>query len=148
VFLIWNEWVPSRARVGSRARTARTIEIDKPVEVRVDLQQPGPKAVPSVSPDGLDLSAWRGKLRTGVDPSLDVAAGEGVLELSGPAEVIVEVDGVNRGTLPLTLVLDVGTHRVRYRLGAQSTDRFYYVKSGATRALQVITPPGGFVDAR
>ena len=46
------------------------------------------------------------------------------------------------------LVLDAGTHRVRYRLGAKSTDRFYYVKPGATRALQVVTQAGGFVDAR
>ncbi|MGB5351056.1 MAG: hypothetical protein WBN10_15725, partial [Polyangiales bacterium] len=74
--------------------------------------------------------------------------GQGVLELTGPAEVSVEVDAVDRGTLPLTLVLDEGTHRVRYRLGARSSDRFYYVKSGATRALEVVTQPGGFVDAR
>jgi hypothetical protein len=73
---------------------------------------------------------------------------QGALELSGPAEVTVEVDGVNRGALPVTLVLDQGRHRVRYRVGTRFTDRFYYVKSGATRVLRVVTQPGGFVDAR
>ena len=71
-----------------------------------------------------------------------------MLELTGPAEVSVEVNEVARGTLPLSLALDEGTHRVRYRFGARSTDRFYYVKSGATRSLKVVTQPGGFVDAR
>jgi hypothetical protein len=147
-FLIWNEMIPIGAPAGSPAATSRPIEIDDPVEVRVELEVPEPEAVPSVSPVGLDLSSFAGSLRTGVDPSLDVAEGQGALELSGPAEVSVEIDGVDRGTLPLKLVLDEGTHRVRYRLGARSTDRFYYLKSGSTRALQVVTRPGGFVDAR
>ena len=147
-FLIWNEMMPIGAPAGSPAATARPIEIDDPVEVLVELEVSEPEAAPSVSPVGLELSAFAGSLRTGVDPSLDVAEGQGALELSGPAEVSVEIDGVDRGTLPLKLVLDEGTHRVRYRLGAQSTDRFYYLKSGATRALQVVTQPGGFVDAR
>jgi len=148
VFLIWNETMPSRAPVRSPAATARPIEIEDPVQVRVGLEEPEPEVVRSVWPVGLDFSAFTGSLRTGVDPTLDAAEGQGALELSGPAEVSVEVDGVNRGTLPLTLLLDEGTHRVRYRLGARSTDRFYYVKSGSTRALQVVTRPGGFVDAR
>jgi hypothetical protein len=68
--------------------------------------------------------------------------------LLGPRDVSVEVDGVDRGTLPMSLVLDQGTHAVRYRAGATSTYRFYYVKSGATRASSIVTRPGGFVDAR
>ncbi|MGB3051043.1 MAG: response regulator [Polyangiales bacterium] len=147
-FLIWNEMMAVGAPAGSPGATAPPIEIGLPVEVRVNLEGPAPKAVPPVSPVGLDLSAFSGRLRAGVDPSLDVAEGQGALELSGPGEVSVEVDGVDRGTLPLTLVLDEGTHRVRYRLGAQSTDRFYNLKPGATRVLQVVTQPGGFVDAR
>ncbi len=147
-FLIWNEMMPIGAPAGPPAATSRPIEIDDPVEIRVELEVPEPAAVPSVSPVGLDLSSFAGRLRPGVDPSLDVAEWQGALELSGPAEVSVEIDGVDRGTLPLKLVLDEGTHRVRYRLGARSTDRFYYLKSGSTRALQVVTRPGGFVDAR
>ena len=48
----------------------------------------------------------------------------------------------------LQRILQEGRHVVRYQLGDGSTVRFYYVKSGATRALRVITRPGGFVDAR
>ena len=144
-FLIWNETMPVGTPARSPAVTARPIEIHDPVDVRVDLEEPAPKAVPPV---GLDLSAFAGSLRAGVDPSLDVAEGQGALELTGPAEVSVEIDGLDRGTLPVTLVLDEGTHRVRYQLGTRSTDRFYHLKSGATRALRVVTQPGGFVDAR
>ena len=147
-FLIWNETMPVGTPAGSPAVTARPIEIDDPVDVRVDLEKPAPKALPPVARVGIDLSAFAGSLRAGVDPSLAVAEGQGALELTGPAEVSVEIDGVDRGTLPVTLALDEGTHRVRYQLGTRSTDRFYYLKSGATRALRVVTQPGGFVDAR
>lgn len=147
-FLIWSETMPVGTPARSPAVTARPIEIHDPVDVRVDLEEPAPKAVPPVAPVGLDLSAFAGSLRAGVDPSLDVAEGQGALELTGPTEVSVEIDGVDRGTLPVTLVLDEGTHRVRYQLGTRSTDRFYHLKSGATRALRVVTQPGGFVDAR
>jgi hypothetical protein len=79
---------------------------------------------------------------------LGVAEGQGVLELIGPGDVSVEVDGVDRGALPVTLVLDEGQHAVRYRAGSGSTYRFYYVKRGATRGLSVLTQAGGLVDAR
>jgi hypothetical protein len=79
---------------------------------------------------------------------LEVTEGQGVLELIGPGDVSVEVDGVDRGPLPVTLVLDQGRHVVRYRTGTRSTYRFYYVKSGATRGLRVLTQAGGLVDAR
>jgi len=141
---IWSGGGPSEFS----APTAPPIEIDIPVEVQVDLEEPSPQTVPPVSPVDRALSAFTGSLRAGVDPSLPVGAGQGVLELTGPAEVSVEVDEVERGTLPLSLVLDEGTHRVRYRSAARSTDRFYYVKSGATRSLEVVTRRGGFVDAR
>jgi hypothetical protein len=147
-FLIGAQIWSSGAPFGFSAPAARPIEVDIPVEVRVDLEQPSPQTVPPVSPVDRALSAFSGTLRAGVDPSLPVGAGQGVLELTGPAEVSVEVDEVERGTLPLSLVLDEGTHRVRYRFGARATDRFYYVKPGATRSLEVVTPPGGFVDAR
>ncbi len=141
---IWSGGVPSE----SSAPTALPIEIDTPVEVRVDLEEPSQRTVPPVSPVDRALSVFSGSLRAGFDSSLSVAAGQGVLELTGPAEVSVEVNEVARGTLPLSLALDEGTHRVRYRFEARSTDRFYYVKSGATRSLKVVTQPGGFVDAR
>jgi hypothetical protein len=79
---------------------------------------------------------------------LGVNDGQGVLELSGPSEVSVRVDGVDRGALPVTLVLDQGIHAVRYRTGAKSIDRFYYVKSGATRGPRILTQAGALVDVR
>lgn len=93
-------------------------------------------------------SAPTGRLRPGVHPSVQLRDGQGALELVGSFEIRVEVDGLDRGTLPLRLALDEGVHRVRYRLGPRSLDRFCYVKPGATRALEVVTQPGGFVDAR
>jgi CheY-like chemotaxis protein len=94
------------------------------------------------------LSAFSGDLRPRVDPALGVNDGQGVLELSGPSEVSVRVDGVDRGALPVTLVLDQGIHAVRYRTGAKSIDRFYYVKSGATRGPRILTQAGALVDVR
>lgn len=91
---------------------------------------------------------FTGELRPGVDESLTVGLGQGVLELSGPASVTAFVDGIDRGPLPLMLVLDEGRHVVRYTHEGKRAVRFYYVKSGATRSLDVITRPGGFVDAR
>ncbi|TNF61309.1 MAG: hypothetical protein EP303_05840 [Deltaproteobacteria bacterium] len=67
---------------------------------------------------------------------------------TGPTDVRIAVDGIDKGTLPLTVVLEQGTHAVQYRVGGKSTYRFYYVKSDATRVLRVVTQPGGFVDAR
>jgi hypothetical protein len=97
-------------------------------------------------PKGVD--AFSGTLESRLDPSLGVGPGQGVLELDGPAEVRVSVDGVDRGALPLVLIVDEGRHRVQYRLDDRSTVRFYYVKRRATRTLRVVTRPGGFVDAR
>ena len=150
-FLVWNQLLPVGAPAGSPMATAPPIEINVPVEVRVRAEKPVPEAaktVPSGSSSGLDLARFAGSLRAGVDSALDVSPGQGALELSGPLDVSVEVNGVDQGALPLTLVLDGGIHRVRYRLGAKSIDRFYYLKPGATRVLKVVTQPGGFVDAR
>jgi len=71
-----------------------------------------------------------------------------VLELDGPGDVRVDVNGVDRGALPVTLVLGAGTHAVRYRGAVRSTDRFYYVRSGATRVVSIFTQAGGLVDPR
>jgi CheY-like chemotaxis protein len=111
---------------------------------------------PKPRPDGADASvrdrlgapALSGRLLPGVREDLDVQEGQGVLRLAGGAEVQVAVDGVDRGALPLELVLDEGRHEVRYRVGDDWSDRFYFVKAGHTRELQVHLSPGGFVDAR
>ena len=100
---------------------------------------------PRGSVDG--LHEFSGKLRPGLDTELAVGPGQGVLELSGPPEVSVIVDGIERGALPIQLVLDEGRHVVRYEYEGRRSVRFYFVKAGATRALEVITRPGGFVDA-
>lgn len=116
--------------------------------------EPDPAAAPTgrpveaSRPAATGLAAFSGRLRDGVDPALAVAEGQGVLELLGASGLRVEVDGVGQRTLPVAIVLEQGRHAVRYRLGSQSTVRFYFVKSGATRSLEVVTLPGGFVDAR
>lgn len=87
---------------------------------------------------------------TGADAArlLAVSDVQGVLQLIGPASVAVHIDGVDQGPLPVTLVLDEGRHVVRYGVEEAWTYRFYYVKAGATRVLQVSPTQGGFVDAR
>jgi CheY-like chemotaxis protein len=144
-FLVWRQVMPGGAPTGAPAVAPAPV----PVQVAEEQAVPGAlAAMPTVPSSGRGLSAFAGTLRAGVDRSLEVAEGQGVLELSGPADVSVEVDGVDRGALPATLVLDQGRHMVRYRTGARSTYRFYYVKSGATRSLSVLTQAGGLVDAR
>lgn len=117
-------------------------ELVEPVVIEVPVERaPAPKEEAS-------LTAFSGELRPGVDPALEVGEGQGVLELVGAHEVTVDIDGVDHGSLPVEVVLDEGRHTVRYRLGDRSTVRFYTVKPGATRALRVVTQPGGLIDAR
>ena len=138
-FLIWGQ-----ARQAGAPAMSPGGDLTPPQEPTADL----PTAAPSPLPGGLDLSAFAGNLRASVDPSLEVAEGQGVLEVIGPSDVSIEVDGADQGALPVTVVLSQGRHTVRYRIGSKSTYRFYYVKSGATRALSVVTQAGGLVDAR
>jgi len=126
-----------------------------PTEAPIGEPTPAPtpaRRAPSPSPEAPSrstrLSAFSGDLRPRVDPALGVRDGQGVLELSGSSEVSVRVDGVDRGALPVTLVLDQGIHAVRYRTEAKSIDRFYYVKSGATRGSRILVREGALVDAR
>ena len=93
-------------------------------------------------------SGLTGTLREGVQPSLEVSDMQGVLEVTGAADVRIEVDGEPRGVLPAALVLDEGRHAVRFESHMRSTTRFYYVRAGDTRVVRVVTRPGGFVDAR
>ncbi|MGB8332770.1 MAG: response regulator [Polyangiales bacterium] len=129
-FLLWHQLAlaPERVEPPSAASTATAVPGS---DARVAPQVSGPAS--SVGSGGVDLSAFAGALRAGVDPSLGAAEGQGVLELVGPSQLRVEVDGVEQGGLPVTLVLDQGRHVVRFLEGARSSYRFYYVKSGATR---------------
>lgn len=135
-------------------RTVGTTGHERVVEpaaepVSNELASPAPRSeATAASNPNRGAAAFSGELRAGVDPTLGALAGQGVLELDGPAHVTVTIDGEDAGALPLSLPLDAGRHRVRYHLHDRATDRFYYVKSGATRVLTVITRPGGFVDAR
>jgi CheY-like chemotaxis protein len=127
---------------GSTARFAPT----EPPLQDADVERP---SAPAPGPDArAGLTAFSGALVRGVDPDLGAAAGQGALRLEGPDAVRVSIDGVDHGALPLSAVLAEGRHVVRYRFEQGVTDRFYYVKAGATRRLEVITRPGGFVDAR
>jgi hypothetical protein len=143
-FLVWQQVTP----VGAPALPIP--EKASPVSAAPEGVEPTPSAPESepATPPSLDLSAFAGTLRAGVDPGLAVAEGQGVLEMNGPTEVSVEVDGVDRGTLPVSVILDQGVHAVRFRIDARSTYRFYYVKSRATRASRVAVGGGGLVDAR
>ena len=120
-----------------RAATAHVARRDAPTEPpsRIDI-------------GGEELSAHAGTLRPGVDRAFTPTASQGVLELFGPPEIGVHVDGVDQGPLPLALLLEQGHHVVRYRAGDIWTYRVYFVKAGATRVLQVRSRHGGFVDAR
>jgi len=133
---------------------AATAPRDAPRRAEDEMSGDAPVELEEAAPTPATTEASRragdvsGELREGVDASLTVGPGQGVLELTGPPEVRVLVDGIARGSLPVTLVLDQGRHLVWYEHGGARSVRFYYVKSGATRALEVITRPGGFVDAR
>ncbi|MBW2509067.1 MAG: response regulator [Deltaproteobacteria bacterium] len=120
--------------------------LEEPGSAGRESEVPAP-AAPLPAPRS-GVSAFSGELRFELDRSLGLLAGQGVLELDGPREVRVSIDGEDSGTLPVSLPLDEGVHRVRYRFEDGVTDRFYYVKSGATRRLVIITRRGGFVDAR
>lgn len=118
-----------------------------PAEVAAE---PAPETtdVAATRPPSVDgLHEFSGSLRPGLGTELAVGPGQGVLELSGPPEVTVIIDGIERGGLPIRLVLDQGRHVVRYEHEGRRSVRFYFVKAGATRALEVITRPGGYVDA-
>jgi hypothetical protein len=144
-FLIWHQLVPAPASTASRPRSTA------PLPATAGDERAAPAAsrpAPAETPSNIDLSPFAGALRTGVDPSLELGEAQGVLELLGPNTVSIEVDGVDRGGLPVTLVLDQGQHIVRYRAGARSTYRFYYVRSGATRTATTLIQPGGLVDPR
>ena len=137
--------------------TWRTLATETPPPpervVQPDLTEPRPAtpAAPAdeeAPPTPVPIMRYSGALRAGVDEAIAVGEGQGVLELNGPEEVTVFVDGEDAGRLPVALPLDQGRHRVRYQAEDASTDRFYFVKSGFTRELTIITRPGGFVDAR
>jgi CheY-like chemotaxis protein len=143
--LIWHQVVPAPTSTASPPTSKAPLPAtasDKPAAPAA----PGP--APAEPPGNVDLSPFAGALRAGVDPSLELGEAQGVLELLGPSTVSIEVDGVDRGGLPVTLVLDQGQHVVRYRAGARSTYRFYYVRSGATRTATSLIRPGGLVDPR
>jgi CheY-like chemotaxis protein len=143
-FLLWGQLTrlaaPEDVRVGVPA------PLQAPAADPVAPAQPA--AQPAPAPPITGLATFSGRLRPLVDSSLGVADGEGVLELVGQPQVSVTVDGVERGTLPLRLVLEEGVHAVRYRVGTKRIDRFYYVKSGSTRGTRVITRAGALIDAR
>ena len=120
---------------------SRESAVPEPPPQRIGDRRPPPTA-------RRGIHALSGELRSDVDPTLGILAGQGVLELAGPGDVRAFVDGEEVGPLPLSIALDEGVHRVRYQSDDAVTDRFYYVKPGATRALVVITRPGGFIDAR
>ena len=107
-----------------------------------------PVASAPAAPASAGLFEFSGVLRPTLDPALGAGPGQGVLELFGPAKVRVVIDGIDRGSLPVSLVVDQGRHQVRYSDDLGFADRFYFVKAGSTRSARVLTRPGGFVDAR
>ena len=110
--------------------------------------QPGAPPAALEAPARVGLYEFSGQRVPTLDPALDAGPGQGVLELRGPPGVEVAIDGIERGPLPLSWVVEQGRHRVRYRNGPRFVDRFYYVEAGTTRVARAFTRPGGFVDAR
>lgn len=143
-FLLWGRL----SQITESAESLAAVPARAPIPAVEPLAPAAPSAKPDVASRGTGRSAFSGSLRSTVDPALGVVDGQGVLEVIGSPEVTVTVDGVDRGALPVTLVLDQGVHIVRYRTGGRAIDRFYYVKSGATRGLRVLTQAGALVDAR
>ncbi len=127
-------------------RTGAATESRRPAE-RVPSEATTPPAVPNTL-DRAGLFEFSGERLPTIEPGLEAGPGQGVLELRGPPGVEVLVDGVERGSLPVSVVVDQGRHRVRYRNGTRFVDRFYYVEAGTTRVARALTRPGGFVDAR
>lgn len=139
-FLLWREGVRGSEQVyGGAAVVAEA-------ESAVDTVAERDRGTASGSLPG-GLGGHAGRLEAGVDRSIVITEGQGVLELTGSETIAVHVDGVDRGLLPVALPLDEGRHVVRYRTDSAWTHRFYYVKAGATRVLRVSATPGGFVDA-
>ena len=141
-FLLWREGVRGSEQVYTHSEPTSNEAQPVTKAVAADTLETIP------APIRMGLSAYAGELRPGVPSSLAVSEGQGVLEVGGPAGVTVQVDGIDRGPLPVTLVLEEGRHVVRYGIGEAWTYRFYYVKAGATRVLRVSRAQGGFVDAR
>jgi CheY-like chemotaxis protein len=146
--LLWSAW-------SARTPAARSILVEPseaaaaPEQTAIETEAPErPQAPPAVEEGLAGLTAFSGELRADVAVGLEMGEGEGVLELDGPAEVTVAIDGIEHGPLPVKAVLAQGRHTVRYQLGSRATYRFYVVKPGATRVLRVVTRPGGLIDAR
>ena len=147
-FLIWRSVSPLlTAGADQRQPGSRESSTTATVPVEVTARRHAPSTT-GVVRDGVDLSSYTGRLRPFVDPALDLGQGQGVLDLYGPKEVTVSVDGVDRGALPVRLVLGQGRHEVVFRVGEERSHRFYYVRADATRLVRISTRTGGFVDAR
>ena len=136
-----------QARVPSVPET-RPVPEPAAHERAIDTTPSTPPRVEAEVPPRVGLFEFSGVLRPGLDAGLGAGPGQGVLEVSGPTDTQVVIDGIDRGSLPIELVVDEGRHAVRYVRGDRFTVRFYYVKAGATRALKVVSRSDGFVDAR
>jgi hypothetical protein len=134
---------PETAR---EAPSGAATESRRPTE-EVSSEAIAPLSVPN-APGGAGLFEFSGERVPTIEPGLEAGPGQGVLELRGPPGVDVLVDGIERGSLPVSVVVEQGRHRVRYRNGPRFVDRFYYVEAGTTRVARALTRPGGFVDAR
>jgi CheY-like chemotaxis protein len=139
-------WQHTKVSPAPKAPPGPEVEAPEPV-IDTPPADAAPRIEQRVPPRGA-IFEFSGVLRPTLDPKLGAGPGQGVLELSGPPEVRVVVDGIERGSLPLALVVDEGRHAVRYVREDRFTVRFYYVKAGATRVLRVVTRPGGLIDAR
>lgn len=145
--LVWRQWAPRVTPVSPTVGVPGEAEAPRTEPAAIE-SPPASSKGSANREDDQGLSAFSGQLRPGVDAALGVGEGQGVLELGGPSEVTIEIDGVDYGALPAEVVLDEGRHTVRYRIGARSTYRFYIVKPGATRVLRVAIAPSGLIDAR
>jgi DNA-binding response OmpR family regulator len=112
---------------------------DAPAAADPSEAAPDPSAqVPDGMPreDGLTFGTQQPGVRL---EGATVPAGHGVLhvlETSRP-DVLVSVGDQDLGTPPQQIALPEGRHAVRYRVGSQVIDRYYFVRSAHTRVVPV-----------
>ncbi len=112
---------------------------DAPAAADPSEAAPDPSAqVPDGTPreDGLSFGTQQPGVRL---EGATVPAGHGVLhvlETSRP-DVLVSVGDQDLGTPPQQIALPEGRHAVRYRMGSQVIDRYYFVRSAHTRVVPV-----------
>lgn len=117
------------APVGSLTAQAPAVETAPAAPAAVQ-ENPGPQE------DGLSFGTQQPGVRL---EGSTVPAGHGVLHVlaANRSDVLVSVGDQELGSPPQQIALPEGRHAVRYRVGGQIIDRYYFVRSAHTRVVPV-----------